>query len=216
MRGNSAIRAATCKIVIPEIRALSAELARALSYFSSVLQFKIFSLPSSRAMLALLSLPFICSWFGQVSSSLTPFVLHERRSRSPSGWVLERKHDASAVLPLRFGLTQSNIQNLEEYLYDISDPDSSNFGKHWTPLEVAKTFAPSAESVKVVHEWLIDNGIPKDRLRITPSQGWIEVDATVEEAEHLILADYYVYKHESGQEHIGEYNYTSFVCKRVD
>ncbi|KAF8827946.1 hypothetical protein HHX47_DHR4001018 [Lentinula edodes] len=153
-------------------------------------------------MLALLSLPFICSWFGQVLSSLTPFVLHERRSRSPSGWVPERKHDASAVLPIRFGLKQSNIQNLEEYLYDISDPDSSNFGKHWTPLEVAKTFAPSAESVKVVHEWLIDNGIPKDRLRITPSQGWIEVDATVEEAEHLILADYYVYKHESGQEHI--------------
>ncbi|KAH7872247.1 subtilisin-like protein [Lentinula edodes] len=169
-------------------------------------------------MLALLSLPFICSWFGQVSSSLTPFVLHERRSRSPSGWVPERKHDASAVLPLRFGLKQSNIQNLEEYLYDISDPDSSNFGKHWTPLEVAKTFAPSAESVKVVHEWLIDNGIPKDRLRITPSQGWIEVDATVEEAEHLILADYYVYKHESGQEHIAcnEYHLPQHVAPHVE
>ncbi|KAJ4482472.1 peptidase S8/S53 domain-containing protein [Lentinula aciculospora] len=169
-------------------------------------------------MLAFLSLPLIFLWFGEAFSSLSPFILHERRSHIPSGWFLERKHPASAVLPLRFGLKQSNIHNLEDYLYDISDPSSPNFGRHWTPGEVVKTFAPSAESVTVVQEWLIDNGISKERMRVSPSKGWIEVDTTVEEADQLILADYHVYTHESGQEHIAceEYHLPEHIAPHVE
>ncbi|KAF9068621.1 peptidase S8/S53 domain-containing protein [Rhodocollybia butyracea] len=160
-------------------------------------------------------------WLGQIFASpytLAPFVLHEKRTHTPKGWSHERKHLASAVLPLRFGLKQANIDKLEDYLYDISDPSSPNFGKHWTPMKVANTFAPSTESVAAVHEWLSDNGIAKERLRVTPGKNWIQLDATVEEAERLLLADYHVYRHESGQEHIAcdEYYLPEQVAPHID
>ncbi|KAJ3794437.1 peptidase S8/S53 domain-containing protein [Lentinula aff. detonsa] len=172
-------------------------------------------------MLAFLSLSLLClsfALFRQASSKLSPLILHERRSHIPSRWLLARKHDASAVLRLRFGLKQSNIHKLEDYLYDISDPTSSNFGKHWTPAEVAKTFAPSVETVRVVHEWLTENGIPSESLKISPSKSWIEVNTTVEEAEKLIHSDYHVYRHEFGQEQVAcnEYYLPEHVAPHVD
>ena len=35
-------------------------------------------------------------------------------------------------------------------------------------------------------------------------QSWIKLNATVEEAEKLLNAEYHVYKHVSGKEHVGK------------
>lgn len=156
-------------------------------------------------MLALLGLAFVHSLLGEASSAISPLVLHEKRAHTPFGWSHERKHDALAVLPLRFGLKQANTHKLEEYLYDVADPTSPNFGKHWSAGEVADTFAPSSDTIDAVYEWLSGSGIAVERLRMTSSKSWIQLDATVEEAEKLMLTEYHVYKHESGQEHIGGY-----------
>ncbi|KAE9402286.1 hypothetical protein BT96DRAFT_918295 [Gymnopus androsaceus JB14] len=168
-------------------------------------------------MLAFLALACAYSFLVQ-ASGLTPFVLHEKRAHIPYGWSHERKYDASAVLPLRFGLKQANIHKLEEYLYDIADPVSPNFGKHWTAGKVAETFAPSSESIKTVYEWLSGSGIAPERFKITSSKSWIELDATVEEAEKLMLTEYHVYKHKSGQTHIAcdEYHLPDHVAPHID
>ncbi|KAE9402298.1 hypothetical protein BT96DRAFT_918310 [Gymnopus androsaceus JB14] len=168
-------------------------------------------------MLAFLALALVYPFLVQ-ASGLTPFVLHEKRAHIPYGWFHERKHDASAVLPLRFGLKQANIHKLEEYLYDIADPVSPNFGKHWTAGKVAETFAPSSESIKTVYEWLSGSGIAPERLKITSSKSWIELDATVEEAEKLMLTEYHLYKHKSGQTHIAcdEYHLPDHVAPHID
>jgi len=133
---------------------------------------------------------------------ISPYAVHERRSRVPHGWYHSHKHHANAVIPLRFGLSQSNIDNIEDYLNDVSEPTSPNFGKHWSPIQVAAAFAPSDESVDTVRTWLIDSGFTRDRVRVTPTKGWIEVNATVEEAERLLLTEYHVYQHDSGSHHI--------------
>jgi tripeptidyl-peptidase-1 len=134
---------------------------------------------------------------------LSPYILHEKRTHIPAGWSHVRKHDPFAVLPLRFALSQSNIHNLEDFLNDISHPDSPNYGNHWTPSQIAKTFAPNDETVDAVWGWLSGSGFAANRLRVTPTKGWIEVNATVEEAERLLQAEYHVYAHGSGKEHIG-------------
>ena len=65
-------------------------------------------------------------------------------------------------------------------------------------------FAPTSEAVDTVHGWLIDAGFVRERVKVASSRGWIEVNATVEEAENLLRAEYHVYRHgESGQKHIG-------------
>ncbi|KIK63943.1 hypothetical protein GYMLUDRAFT_40152 [Collybiopsis luxurians FD-317 M1] len=175
---------------------------------------------------SVLALPFIL-WLGsgQTSakpSTLSPLILHEKRSHTPAKWSRSRKHDPSAFIPLRIGLKQANIHKLDEYLHDVSHPNSPNFGKHWSAEQVAKTFAPSAETFETVYEWLTSSSEiinVTERLKVSPNKNWIHLDATVEEAERLILTEYHVYTHEgTGQEHIAcdEYHLPSHVSPHVD
>lgn len=152
-------------------------------------------------------LPFVLLSLGLAASSdpiPSRWTVHERRSSVPSGWTVARKLDASAVVPLRFALSQSNLENLEEYLYDVSHPNSPNYGKHWSPDEVAATFAPSRQSVDAVRTWLVESGIGSHRIKLSSSGGWLEFKATIQEAEDLLHTSYNVYGHETGAEHVGE------------
>jgi tripeptidyl-peptidase-1 len=68
--------------------------------------------------------------FALASPRLSPAVVHEKRSAAPRGWTKRERLAADAVLPLRFGLAQSNTDKLEDYLLDVSHPDSPNYGSY--------------------------------------------------------------------------------------
>ncbi|RPD56645.1 subtilisin-like protein [Lentinus tigrinus ALCF2SS1-7] len=139
----------------------------------------------------------------------TDLVLHEKRAAEPLDWVRSRRLEPTAVLPMRLGLTQSNMDKLEDMLMSVSHPLSPSYGKHFSPQDIVDTFAPSDETVARVTEWLVQSGIGKERLRMSPSKGWIAFNATVEEVEDLIDAEYHVYTHEeSGAEQIGCHSYS--------
>ncbi|KAI0648913.1 subtilisin-like protein [Trametes meyenii] len=135
---------------------------------------------------------------------LSPHVRHESRSVLPRGWAPVRRAEADRVIPLRIGLTQSNLASLEEYLLDVSHPESANYGDHWTPARVAQTFRPAAESVAAVRAWLADGGVGAERVRLGPTGGWVHANVSVAEAEALLATEYYVYEHaESGTTRVG-------------
>jgi len=134
---------------------------------------------------------------------LSPYVIHEKRHRVPSGWSIARRYNSASILPLRFGLTQSNLHRIDEFLNDVAHPHSPNYSKHWSPKQVAETFAPSAEAVDTVRSWLLNNGFDPQRVRVKSTGAWIEVNATVEEAERLLRTEYYIYQHENGRKHVG-------------
>ncbi|KDQ54112.1 hypothetical protein JAAARDRAFT_60885 [Jaapia argillacea MUCL 33604] len=169
-------------------------------------------------ILAFLSAVGIAAASPSSSPLLSPHVVHERRGHTPAGWNRARKHDSGAVLPLRIGLTQSNMDKLEEFLMEVSDPESSKFGGHWSAGQVAKTFAPSKETVETVYEWLTSSGFDASRIRVTPTKTWIEVNATVEEAERLLKTEYHVFEHGTGKEHVAcdTYSLPEHVTKHVD
>jgi len=156
--------------------------------------------------------------FTAAKPSLSPYVLHEKRDHVPTGWSHNRKHHPAAVLPLRFALTQPNIHNVGDYLDEVSHPDSPNYGKHWSPAKVAETFAPSPETIDAVRSWLLTHGFARERIAVTPTRLWIELNATVEEAENLLRAEYNVYRHETGAEHVAcnEYHLPEDVTKHID
>ncbi|KAI0749811.1 subtilisin-like protein [Daedaleopsis nitida] len=152
---------------------------------------------------------------------LSPRIRHDSHKEIPHGWSLHHSADPSATVPLKFALTQSNLHNLDEYLLDIADPDSPNYGKHWTPAQVAETFRPSENSVGTVHSWLVnDGGIAPHRIRLSPDGGALHLDATVAEAEQLLSAEYFVYRHgDDGRERLGchhGYHLPEHVSKHVD
>ncbi|KAL4071280.1 peptidase S8/S53 domain-containing protein [Scleroderma yunnanense] len=150
--------------------------------------------------------------------NLSPYVVHEKRDAIPSGWSLARRHDASSTFPLRFALKQKNIENVGDFLLDVSDPDSPNYGKHWTAAEIARKFAPTSGTVDAVHAWLLESGIEAHRIALSPSKGWINVYVSVEEAERLMNTEYNVYKHASGIEHVAceAYHLPEHVSNHVD
>jgi tripeptidyl-peptidase-1 len=52
-----------------------------------------------------------------------------------------------------FALSQRNIPDLERILWDVSDPTSENYGKHWTRAEVG-AFTSNPTATKAVLEYL--------------------------------------------------------------
>lgn len=64
-------------------------------------------------------------------------AVHERRDISSSKWTRsDIKLRQDAVMPMSIGLKQRNLDNGYEYLMEVSDPKSPNFGKHWTKEKV--------------------------------------------------------------------------------
>ena len=56
-------------------------------------------------------------------------------------------------------------------------------------------FAPAEEAVEAVREWLTNFGIHHSRVVHSDNKGWIAFDATAEEAEKLLLTEYYEHEH---------------------
>ncbi|CCM05401.1 uncharacterized protein FIBRA_07617 [Fibroporia radiculosa] len=161
----------------------------------------------------------LCLSVANVSASSSR-VVHESRSGIPSGWVPVRRAEANSVLPLRIGLAQPNLENMEAYIMDVSHPESPNFGKHWSPAKVAHIFRPTEVAMDTVRKWLFESGIEEHRVKLSPSGGWMLANVTVEEAEQLLGTEYYVYQHDEAEtEHIAcadRYHLPEDVSKHVE
>jgi hypothetical protein len=66
------------------------------------------------------------------SSPLTTHSVHEKRDALPVAWTKHSRAARDAVLPVRIGLKQRNLEHADRFLEDVSDPDSPNFGKKHT------------------------------------------------------------------------------------
>ncbi|OAA66529.1 alkaline serine protease [Niveomyces insectorum RCEF 264] len=128
----------------------------------------------------------------------TTHALHERQ---PPHWshTWQRTHrvPADAVLPMRIGLKQRNLDKGHDRLMAVADPRSPQFGKHMTSDEVVAYFAPERTAVDAVVGWLTGSGIDIDRISQSANKQWIQFDATAAEAETLLMTDYYVFEHDA-------------------
>ncbi|KAK5115872.1 hypothetical protein LTR85_009466 [Meristemomyces frigidus] len=146
-------------------------------------------------------------------------VIHEKRSGLPVAWRHHSRAERSTILPVRIGLRQRNLEQGNRFLEDVSDPESSNFGKHWSAEKIANTFAPLKETSDRTIEWLVGSGIDSGRLKHSVGRNWIEFTATVDEAEHLFNTEYHVYQHkESGGYRIAcdQYGLPANVRQHID
>jgi tripeptidyl-peptidase-1 len=127
------------------------------------------------------------------------YVTHEKREGPHASHALTKRSPISpdSLLPIRIGLTQRDLHLGYDYILDVSHPESKNYGKHYTAAEVNKLFAPTAETVQAVRDWLISSGIAEHRIKVSDNKGWLAFDAAVEEAEELFRASYYQQDHHS-------------------
>ncbi|KAJ7890306.1 subtilisin-like protein [Mycena leptocephala] len=168
----------------------------------------------------LLALAALSGISAALPSPSSPHVVHEKRAAEPyaAGWIQARRLESSKVIPMRVGLQQRNLHQLEDLLLSVSHPESPTYGQHWSPAQIVDMFAPSHETIAAVKNWLVDSGLAAERLRLSPSRGWIAVNVTVEEAEKLLHTEYHVYTHPSGAEQFGchDYSVPAHVREHVD
>ncbi|KAJ4390838.1 hypothetical protein N0V93_004437 [Gnomoniopsis smithogilvyi] len=147
-------------------------------------------------------------------------VLHERQlPQWTSTWKRSAKVPRDALLPMRIGLKQRNLEAGALMLRDISNPRSSNFGKHLSTEDVTNMFAPSQESVDAVLNWLMSSGISADRLSLSANKQWIQFDAEAHEVEEIMVADFYVFEHSvTGTKNVAvdEYHLPQDIQEHVD
>ena len=159
-------------------------------------------------MLAFLCLSALCG-------AITSHVVHEKRDLS-STWEKRAKVPSNTRLHARIALTQRNLENGHDYIMDMyaistrnpidtdffsADPKSSNYGKHWTPQQIGKTFTPSDLTYNAAVDWLAESGIAEHRITSNKHQGFLSLDVTTKELENLLQAEYYVYHHAQLQQH---------------
>jgi len=105
------------------------------------------------------------------------------------GYTVIGRADSSEVIHLMFAVKQNNLYALEKVLLDVSNPDSSNYGKHLSNQEVHQLIAPRPENIQAVLEYLESFGIIGSAA--TPNSDFIEAMVTVKDAEALLNAEYF-------------------------
>jgi tripeptidyl-peptidase-1 len=56
---------------------------------------------------------------GNAIPTRSSHILHEKRSSIPRSWVRSNRVERDAILPVRVGLVQSNLDNGEDLLMDV-------------------------------------------------------------------------------------------------
>ena len=142
-------------------------------------------------------------------------VVHEKRF-APASNRGERVHP-EAIIPVRIGLKQSNLDSGYERLMEVSHPSSKSYGKHLSAAEVHEIFAPAAETVAAVKDWLILAGVEVSSIMSYENKGWLAIDMPAWQAEHLLSTEYYEHDDKDGIR-IGadEYSLPAHVSVHVD
>ena len=122
---------------------------------------------------------------------------HEKRTTADPFWYKGDRVDGDAILPLRIGLVQNNLENGYEHLMSVSHPFSPRFGKHWTAQEVHDMFAPSPEAVAVVQGWLEACGVHPSEIVHSDNKGWLAFNIPAHQAETLFQTQYHEHEHSS-------------------
>ncbi|KAG8526033.1 uncharacterized protein KY384_000795 [Bacidia gigantensis] len=146
-------------------------------------------------------------------------VLHEKREAKLLHWEKRDRVHPDVLLPVRIGLTQSNLDKGPELLDEVSNPASPKYGQHYSMEDVYDIFAPQTETVEAVRTWLQDSGIHVDRISQSTNKQWIQLDSTTAELESLINADYHHYEHyQTGRSNIAcdEYSVPAHVQPHID
>uniref|UniRef100_G3P125 Tripeptidyl-peptidase 1 n=1 Tax=Gasterosteus aculeatus TaxID=69293 RepID=G3P125_GASAC len=102
----------------------------------------------------------------------------------PDDWTNVGRVEPAEELTLTFALKQQNIDQLEEILKQVSDPDSAQNGKHLTLEEVSSLVRPTELTQKVVRHWLKSHGVTS--CLTVRTQDFLQCDMTAEVAETLL------------------------------
>jgi len=107
-------------------------------------------------------------------------------------YVKSSSDSRDAIHEVVFAVKQRNLDLLENYLYEVSDPKSSKFGKHWNRAQVANLTSNSV-GTDFIANYLKTNGAEiTDKTRYGE---YITAQAPLSLWEKLFATTFYSFKH---------------------
>ncbi|WPG97551.1 Hypothetical protein R9X50_00032800 [Acrodontium crateriforme] len=140
-------------------------------------------------------LPLLGAVSAAPGSTRSRYALKERHV-VPRGWTESAQAVKSHMVHLQIGLKQSNADEIDRHVMEVSTPTHERYGQHLSADEIERLIAPSQNTADLVHEWLAEHGIAPDSY--SAAKDWINVRVPVEKVEKLLNTKYSVYTHTDG------------------
>ncbi|KAG1782847.1 peptidase S8/S53 domain-containing protein [Suillus placidus] len=136
--------------------------------------------------LALLSLPFAAAL-----ASATPFKGYQQKVKEsihgpPSGWYKYAPAPKHHILELKIALPQPKFPELEQHLWEVSDPSHARYGAHLSKQEIEALMAPHPETADVVRKWLALHGLAEENITRSSANDWVTIRVPVGLAEEML------------------------------
>jgi len=125
------------------------------------------------------------------ASQVKNYAIKERHAM-PRGWTKISRPEGHHSIDLQIGLKQQNQDKLEQHVMEVSDPSHARYGQYLSADQVHELTAPGDETVDLVQAWLQDHNITTSTLSTTKE--WLYITLPVEKIEHLLQAEYAVYR----------------------
>jgi tripeptidyl-peptidase-1 len=136
-------------------------------------------------------------------------IIYSSREAAPAGFISNGSSPAEKTIDIRIVLTSNDMPGLQNALYDVSTPKSTNY-RNFLSKEQVNSFLvlfsayrdlifnqveefvkPSDEATSAVSVWLKANDLKATML--SPAGEWIKITVPVSKANKLFDADYHTY-----------------------
>ena len=135
------------------------------------------------------------------------------------GWIQGDRVSANKTIELTFALKQENVNQLEDFLLQVSDPDSSLYGKYVSADELTRMIQPKEETIEIVSLWLKQNDV--NNCELTLNRDFIRCIMKNEIVEKLLPGSiFYNFKHKKYSKNvirsISHYHIPSYIAEKID
>ncbi|KAG2355855.1 peptidase S8/S53 domain-containing protein [Suillus spraguei] len=147
-------------------------------------------------LISLLGLPFVAA----LASAAVPFKGCQHKVKEsiygpPRGWSRHTPAPKYHMLELKIALPQHKFAELEQHLWEVSDPNHLRYGAFLSKEETDALTAPHPDTLDIVNEWLASYGLTEESLVRSSANDWVTIRVPVGLAEEMLDTTYYVYKH---------------------
>eukprot|EP01111_Echinosteliopsis_oligospora_P014038 TRINITY_DN519_c0_g1_i1.p1 TRINITY_DN519_c0_g1~~TRINITY_DN519_c0_g1_i1.p1 ORF type:complete len:596 (-),score=161.62 TRINITY_DN519_c0_g1_i1:79-1818(-) len=136
-------------------------------------------------------------------------------ARKPQ-WTRQERAAPHDQIDIRFALKQRNLNVLTTTLLDVSDPDSVNYGKWWSPEEILDLVAPAQEVSEAVAAFVEANG----GKHVKNGRDYVSARMTVKNCEQFFGIELHSYHHNTKPSKIiravNEYAIPTDIKEHVD
>ncbi|KAG0702415.1 Pro-kumamolisin, activation domain-containing protein [Suillus ampliporus] len=134
-------------------------------------------------LVTLLGLPFVAALASAIPFKGCQHKVKESTRVPPHGWYKHAPAPKDHVLELKIALPQPKFPELEQHLWEVSDP---RYGAHLSKQETEVLMAPHPETLVVMSEWLASHGPAEEDLVRSSANDWVTIRVPVGLAEEML------------------------------